>query len=252
VVVEESVELLPDPLTGETLRRHGVRGLHPGCGGVFLEGALNSDRAARTDGDDVTTTPGRLARVNERFFYLEHDSTEPLPLEDEVFDWVFSEAFIEHITPAAAIGWLREMRRLLKPGGFVRLSTPDLRKYVEGYLDPEGTFYEVHRDKLDDVTTKMFERRAGREGIELLRKEYFAGDNVAPPRRAFIINQIFRFWGHRWIYDLDELRHAAVEAGFDADAVEQRQFREGRDPKIARYDDQRHFDESIYIEIVKT
>lgn len=250
MVVEQSVEPLADPLNGETLRRHGVRGLHPGCGGVFLENALNTDRAARTDADGGTTAPGRLARVNG-FFYLEHDSTGPLPVEDEVFDWVFSEAFIEHIPPAAGIEWLRDMRRLLKPGGYVRLSTPDLRKYVEGYLDPGGAFYEEHRSRLCDVTTRMFENRAGRPGIELLRHDYYAGATVPPARRAFILNQIFRFWGHKWIYDLDELRHAAAEAGFGAESVIQCAFREGRDPAVARFDDDRHSDESIYVEIAK-
>lgn len=216
----------------------------------MLDGFLNSDRASHTGPDGATTAPGQLARV-AGVFYLEHDSTEPIPIEDEVFDVVYSEAFIEHITPGAAIAWLRDVRRLLRPGGYVRLSTPDLRKYVEGYLDPEGSFYEEHRNRLDVVTKRMFEHRKGREAIEMLRREYFGGDTVAPPRRAFMLNQIFRFWGHSWIYDLDELRHAAVAAGFAADAVVECSYGQGRDPAVTQYDRDEHDDESIYVEIAK-
>jgi hypothetical protein len=32
------------------------------------------------------------------------------------------------------VAWLAEMRRLLAPGGVLRISTPDLEKYVRGYL----------------------------------------------------------------------------------------------------------------------
>ena len=41
--------------------------------------------------------------------------------------------------PDPAAG-LQELRRLLIPGGIIRLSTPDLRKYIQGYLDPDQHF----------------------------------------------------------------------------------------------------------------
>lgn len=47
-----------------------------------------------------------------------------------------------------------------------------------------------------------------------MRSEDYLGVTAMPERRAWMIKQIFRYCGHQWIYALDELRHAATEAGF--------------------------------------
>ena len=107
----------------------------------------------------------------------------------------------------SAIAWLREIRRLLRPGGFLRLSTPDLRRYVEGYLDPEGSFFAEHR--------------------EVLRQIPKFRESGVPDRRGFMVNQIFRYFEHQWIYDLEEIRAAAAAAGFDPDAVTECSFQAG-------------------------
>jgi predicted SAM-dependent methyltransferase len=43
-----------------------------------------------------------------------------------------------------AVMFLREAKRMLAPGGTLRLSTPDLRLYLSGYLDPKMTFFRQH------------------------------------------------------------------------------------------------------------
>ena len=65
--------------------------------------------------------------MDGEFYYLPHDSVEPYPFRDETFEWAFAEHFIEHLTVDETVGWLKEMKRLLKPGGLFRISTPDLR-----------------------------------------------------------------------------------------------------------------------------
>ena len=70
-----------------------------------------------------------------------------------------------------------------------------------------------------------------------------------PERRAFLLNQIFYLYGHRWIYDLDELRHALGRAGFDPDAVRERAYRDGDRPDIAQLDQTFRNDETIYVEV---
>jgi predicted SAM-dependent methyltransferase len=125
----------------------------------------------------------------------------------------------------AAIDWLREIRRLLRPGGYLRLSTPDLRRYVDGYLDPAGSFFGA------------------------LRATRGSG---SPDTRGFMVNHIFRSYGHRWIYDVEEVRAVAVAAGFEPDAVTECSFQQGRLPEVAQMDLPMRADESLYVEIART
>jgi hypothetical protein len=64
-----------------------------------------------------------------------------------------------------------------------------------------------------------------------------------------MFNQLFYVYGHRWIYDLDELSYALAEAGFERDAVTARVFRDGARPDVADLDQVLRNDETIYIEV---
>jgi predicted SAM-dependent methyltransferase len=187
---------------------------------------VNTDQSAVRAGGGEPTPVGKLVRLGGDLFYLRHDATKPYPFEDAAFDWVYSEHFIEHVTRRDAVVWLREVRRLLAPGGFARVTTPDLRRYVEGYLDPKASFFSEHARRLRNI-----------------------GVTTVPPRRAWMLNQIFMGWGHRWLYDYDELRAAAVEAGFTAASVRQAGFRIGAIPEVAAMDQEHRSDESLYVEM---
>jgi predicted SAM-dependent methyltransferase len=230
----ESLEIVDtdQPISGAVLEGLGVRGLQFGAGDAVRRRWLNTDINSVEDTDGKVSEPGALVRLAPDRYYLQHDALEPLPIEDAAFARVYAEHFIEHLTLDEAIIWLKEVRRLLLPGGFVRVVTPDLRKYVEGYLDPEREFFAEHRARLTNLPS------------------FRTGE--VPERRGFMINQIFFLWGHRWIYDLDELRFAAVSAGFDAAAVEERRFGEGRDPEVFAFDLAWRSDESLYVEITRT
>jgi predicted SAM-dependent methyltransferase len=230
----ERVELLPDspPYDGEVMRRLGLRGLHCGCGLSVREGCLNSDRLTIRGLQGGATESGRIAHLDGKSYYLEHEAAQPFPIRDESFDWIAAEAFIEHLAPDDGVAWLAEMRRLLRPGGHVRLSTPDLRRYIEGYLDPDQRFFTEHRRRL--AILRPFRERG------------------APTRRAWMVNQIFQHWGHEWIYDFDELRHTLVEAGFDSDAIVETRFREGKDLEAAALDLPLRNDESLYVEATRS
>jgi glycosyltransferase involved in cell wall biosynthesis/predicted SAM-dependent methyltransferase len=67
------------------------------------------------------------------------DLTKGLPYESNSVDNIFSEHFIEHISRKDALFLLGECNRVLKPGGHIRVSTPDLftsfRDFLTGRLD---------------------------------------------------------------------------------------------------------------------
>ena len=225
------------PYDRATIERLGMRGIHVGCGPNLRRRWLNTDLRVFADPAGHVSPPDRIVRATtqegtrERYF-LGHDALEPYPIEDESFEFAYSEHFIEHVPLDGAIAWLREIRRLLRPGGFLRLSTPDLRRYVEGYLDPEGSFFAEHREVL-------------------LQVPKFRETGV-PERRGFMVNQIFRYFEHQWIYDLEEVRAAAAAADFDPDAVTECSFQEGRLPEVSKMDLSSRSDESLYVEIART
>jgi len=175
------------------------------------------------------TEPGPVYLVDDVHRFTQLDITEPLPFDDASVDWVYAEHLIEHVPLGTVIAWLREVRRVLRPGGVVRLTTPDLERYVQGYLDQRGGFFARHRRRL----------RTLRVGPPM------------PERRAFMINQIFYHFGHRWIYDEAELRHALSTAGFGSDCVVTRHdFQTGIRADVAALDTSFRRDETLYIEAV--
>jgi SAM-dependent methyltransferase len=253
----DTLELLPDapPFGRELVRSLGLRGLHCGSGPKLAGGGwLNTDQYHLRSREQEATEPGRIARLNGELYYLEHDAREPFPFDDESFDWVYSEHFIEHLYPGDAVAWLAEVRRILRPGGHVRISTPDLRKYVHGYLDPEQAFFSEHHRRIAPHLEPMLidphdESQPPRR--RELRRRYLHGEQEVPSRAAFLINQIFQLWDHRWVYDFEELRLVASRAGFDRALVTERGFREGRDPQVAALDREERNDESLYAEMRK-
>lgn len=107
---------------GEGLRR-ATRVLDVGCGEGHFAAAL-----ARTGAEvvavDVAAEPLRRALV--RHPDLDGrlvESEAPLPLEDASFDVVWVGETIEHVADTARL--LSELRRVLRSGGVLLLSTPD-------------------------------------------------------------------------------------------------------------------------------
>jgi 2-polyprenyl-3-methyl-5-hydroxy-6-metoxy-1,4-benzoquinol methylase len=98
----------------------GARVLDAPCGGsaaltlALLERGLN---AVGADLDEEAQT--RLGKGFERV-----NLDGPLPWQDQTFDAVFSTEGIEHLENH--FSFLREMRRILKPGGFLVLTTPNI------------------------------------------------------------------------------------------------------------------------------
>jgi hypothetical protein len=70
-----------------------------------------------------------------------------------------------------------------------------------------------------------------------------------PQRRAFMFNQIFYLYGHRWLYDLDELRYVLARAGFDPGAIRTCSFRTGAREDVAALDSVFRNDETMYVEV---
>lgn len=108
--------------------------------------------------------------------------TDPLPVRSGTVRLIFCEHFIEHITLKEATSLLAECHRSLGADGVLRLSTPDLRKVISEY-----SWGRI--DEWRDV-------------------------GWTPDTPCQMVNGAFRLWGHKFVYDIEELKRILVEAGF--------------------------------------
>ena len=172
------------------LARHPARRLNIGAGGNRLRGWLNVDRFP---------PPGVTFM----------DATERLPCRDATFETILCEHMIEHVAKADALHLLREMKRLLVPGGRVRVVTPDLDWFSRRILEP------VPAGAQDDAYRAFLDERNGRRDTSW----------------CDAMNLCFYEHGHRYIWSIEELEAAMREAGF-SDRVVTRAG-EVRDPAFA-------------------
>src|SRR3984957_18030072 len=106
---------------------HVPRALDIGCGGGRGEGPPPAGwlRAGPSPvAADAAAEP--LSRARSRHPSLDLRLVEPeapLPLEDASFDVVWAGETIEHVADTAQ--WLSELRRVLRSGGMLLISTPD-------------------------------------------------------------------------------------------------------------------------------
>lgn len=63
------------------------------------------------------------------------DLSRGIPAEDDSFDVVYHSHVIEHFRREDATGFMKECHRVLKPGGILRVATPDLEQICRIYLE---------------------------------------------------------------------------------------------------------------------
>jgi predicted SAM-dependent methyltransferase len=64
---------------------------------------------------------------------LAWDLSRPVPLPDGSVAAIFHEHLLEHLPLPAAMGFLRECHRLLRPRGVLRVGVPDFGRYARDY-----------------------------------------------------------------------------------------------------------------------
>lgn len=142
------------------------------------------------------------------------DFGRPLPFIDRSFDGIFSEHVFEHFTREDGIAVLRECRRILAPGGTLRVIVPDAAKIVRAYVDDP-----------DMLVT----RREPPTGLPMEVVNLYA----------------YQRYEHQSLYDWPLMKQTLTDAGF-AD-IAQRSYGTSADPALA-IDDAKYEWESLYAE----
>ncbi|MEJ8568785.1 class I SAM-dependent methyltransferase [Elongatibacter sediminis] len=130
------------------------------------------------------------------------DLSAGLPFRDRCADYMHTEDFIDQLDLEHARRFLRECHRILRPGGVIRVLTPDVEQLARMYLDDP-------------------------DGLKALWR-----DHVGVPLRyetpAEILNVGMRFAGHTFLYDAETFAELATDCGFRAERVGFNQS--GREP----------------------
>ena len=108
-----------------------------------------------------------------------------LPFKDNSLNRIYSEHVLEHASYATGVFFLKEAFRTLEPGAVLRIAMPDLDDLIDGYQKDWRRFDWVNWPEFEFIQTK-----------------------------AEMINMAFRWWGHRHLYNKEELSRALSEAGF--------------------------------------
>jgi predicted SAM-dependent methyltransferase len=177
-----------------------VRRLNWGCGTYPEPGWLNSDQK---DGPGID---------------LSCDIREGLPLPDDAIDYAVTIHALPEVPFSDLVPTLRELHRVLRPGGVLRVSVPDLVRGVQAYLDGDRDYFLVPDDHAESLGGKL-------------------------------VTQLVWYGWTRSLFTADFLRELLMKAGFS----EVRRCRFGETaspfPEIVSLDNRER--ESLFVEAVK-
>ena len=85
------------------------------------------------------STKGKNGWVNVDLFGadINHDLTKGVPLDDNTVDAVYSSHVFEHIPYKDLLNVIKEIRRILKPGGKLLVCVPNAGLYLRAYFNNE-------------------------------------------------------------------------------------------------------------------
>jgi len=153
--------------------KNGQNYLNLGCGNNYVDGYVNADFFYRYKfwKKDILNREWQL------------DLRYPLNCENEIFDGIFTEHTLEHLYPDDAEKLLKELYRILKINSLIRITVPDLEKYIDFYTK-----------KFNNIDVGEFQSRyrTGCCGIRNMTQNYF----------------------HFSTWDFEELKKILEEVGF--------------------------------------
>jgi predicted SAM-dependent methyltransferase len=173
----------------------------------LIKVSLGAGANIRTDWINTDYEP-----LNHKIIYV--DVTKKFPFPERSVDYFHTEHMIEHIPLSLAQFMLSECYRTLKPGGKIRISTPDIMRLGRLLFDPNAS-----------DTTDYYKWA--------LEHSPPSVDCSTPLTPCMVFNHFIHNWGwgHQFIYDEMTLKGLLTRAGFVS--VHRCEINKSDDPNLA-------------------
>lgn len=189
------------------LRSRGIRKVNLCCGTQKVPGYFGIDLLAGAD------------------LRLDLEKID-LPFAAESLDTVVCMSAINYFTRERAQALVREVHRVLRPGGVCRIGVQDLKSLAERYVRGDREFFH---QKLADG------------------RERFSGPTLGDKFAAWFYGYAVAGHACRYFYDYDSLAYLFREAGFAT--IERKAFGESRIAEVAALDNRP--EQMFFLEAVK-
>lgn len=217
--------------------RSSPRRLNIGCGDRPAAGWINYDNSLTVLLSRIPYLPnllggvGLLSPAQLRFIAVARasgiryaDVVRQIPHPAASVDLIYTCHMLEHLTRAEAARFLQECRRVLAPGGAIRIVVPDLRLLVDKYQASQNA---------DRFVESLYMAPTEPESLIFRLKCLIVGGRL-----------------HLWMYDSHSLVNLLVSAGFANPTV----LPPGRTTitGLVNIDLAERSEESLYIEAVRS
>jgi len=207
--------------------------LNIGCGDTPTKGWRNYDNSwsVRLAKNNVLTyvlrETGVFSASQLKFISFAENSNilwangiKRIPENDSTADAVYSSHMIEHIEKEDVVLFFKEVRRILKSGGIIRLAVPDIKLQAEKYIQ-DG-------DADNFIETTSLTRKYPKTFIDKI-KYLIIGDR-----------------NHQWMYDGKSLCKLLSSAGFNEPCILEPGLTTIPDPGMLNLKER--LSESVYVE----
>ena len=208
--------------------------LHLGCAGTVVPGWENIDKSpsvylARFPRLRlILHRAGVIGDAQARGFppgIIHADVSRRLPYAGGSVAHVYSSHLIEHLSRPQALDFVRECRRVLRPGGIMRVATPDLEAIVETYMTADGA-----TDGQQTRADAMMEQLGMFHELEASRVQR-------------LIHRVASASYHQWLYDSESLIRLLTKGGFGETRI--CSYRTGETPDLEQLENR---PESLLVE----
>lgn len=159
---------------------------------------------------------------------INFDITKDFPMNPDSIKYIFAAHFIEHLNFEQGLKFVKNCYKVMKKGGIIRLSCPDLELWTKKYYKNDLDFFKKYYDFTKD-TNKLSELKTKGE----------------------IFMSQLHGWEHKWGYDFESLKDILERVGF-LNVVRKEVF-DSSIPDIKRLEpsSESRLLETVYVEAVK-